>query len=170
MHPADMPVLAHLKSPRRIPRTLRLQDELKTFEPKDYLEHLPSREVDFSGHPILETEWKRVCAQQPMENGLDTARYNLDPPPPERQNDPEAWEEAVKNAQTQLEQQARVSRLSHVPHPPMCHTLPCATPSSLSPCAALTLSSMLFSPRLAFFMPFFPHFSRRPFLDSHSAS
>ena len=145
-----MPVLAHLKSPRRIPRTLRLQDELKTFEPKDYLEHLPSREVDFSGHPILETEWKRVCAQQPMENGLDTARYNIDPPPPERQNDPEAWEEAVKNAQTQLEQQARVSRLSHVPHPPMCHTL------ILEPmCRTHTLfDALLPTPR--FFDAFFP--------------
>jgi pre-mRNA-splicing factor SPF27 len=36
---------------------------------------------------------------------MDTARYNLDPPPPTKRNDAAAWTAALDNAHAQLEHQ-----------------------------------------------------------------
>jgi len=82
-----------------------VEAELKTFAPRDYLEHLPLREPDFEAHPILQSEWLRVCAEQPMPQ-MDTSRYQLDPPPANKQSSVPAWERAVANAQAQLEHQS----------------------------------------------------------------
>lgn len=83
-----------------------IASELKTFAPKDYLEHLPPmHEPNFDAHPLLQAEWMRVCEQQPMSK-MDTSRYQLDPPPAARQMEPKAWQRAVDNAQAQLEHQS----------------------------------------------------------------
>ncbi|KAL1511901.1 hypothetical protein AB1Y20_005183 [Prymnesium parvum] len=83
-----------------------IAQELKTFKPsKDYLAPWPQHEVDFEAHPLLQAEWMRVCDKQPMPK-LDTTRYQLDPPPPNRQHDMSAWHKSIENAQAQLEHQA----------------------------------------------------------------
>ena len=56
-------------------------------------------------HPLLQAEWMRVCDQQPMPK-MDTSRYQVDPPSASQQSDPKAWQQAVRNAQAQLEHQA----------------------------------------------------------------
>ena len=53
---------------------------------------------------MLESERKRVEAGQELA-GMDTTRYNLDPPPPSKRNDVSAWRAAVDNAYAQLEHQ-----------------------------------------------------------------
>jgi len=89
-----------------------IEAELKTFKPaKDYLAQWPVHEPNFEAHPLLEAEWMRICDQQPMSK-LDTTRYQLDPPPSNRQTDIAAWQKSVDNAQAQLEHQAnRISNL-----------------------------------------------------------
>jgi len=79
--------------------------ELKTFSPSpDALAHLPLREPSFEGCPMLQAEWLRVCAQEPMPP-MDVSRYQLDPPPRAKQADLAAWNRSVENAQAQLEHQ-----------------------------------------------------------------
>mmetsp|Transcript_10815 Transcript_10815/g.32210 ORF Transcript_10815/g.32210 Transcript_10815/m.32210 type:complete len:226 (-) Transcript_10815:272-949(-) len=83
-----------------------IAEELKTFAPRpDALAHLPAAEPDFANHPMLQAEWLRVNAQEPMPT-MDVSRYQLDPPPKQKQQDPMAWERSVGNAQAQLEHQA----------------------------------------------------------------
>lgn len=41
----------------------------------------------------------------PAPQAMDTARYNLDPPPPTKRNDYTAWRAALDNAHAQLEHQ-----------------------------------------------------------------
>ena len=82
-----------------------VEAEMRTFRPdRDYLERWPMHEPNFDDHPLLQAEWMRVCDRQPMST-IDTARYQLDPPPAELQSDPSAWQRAVHNAQAQLEHQ-----------------------------------------------------------------
>ena len=79
--------------------------ELHTFKPAaDALAHLPLREPDFANHPVLQAEWLRVCAEEPMPP-MDVSRYQLDPPPRAKHADPAAWARCVENAQAQLEHQ-----------------------------------------------------------------
>jgi pre-mRNA-splicing factor SPF27 len=82
-----------------------VQAEMRTFRPGNYLAHLPEHEVNFPEDSVLQYEWMRVCEQQPMSK-MDTKRYQLEPPPPEQRNDPEAWQRAVRNAEAQLEHQS----------------------------------------------------------------
>mmetsp|Transcript_34414 Transcript_34414/g.90558 ORF Transcript_34414/g.90558 Transcript_34414/m.90558 type:complete len:224 (-) Transcript_34414:328-999(-) len=83
-----------------------IQEEMRTFRPsKDYLAPWPLHEPTFDDHPLLQVEWMRVCERQPMPK-MDTSRYQLDPPPPDQQSDPAAWQRAVDNAQAQLEHQS----------------------------------------------------------------
>ena len=57
-----------------------IASELKTFAPKDYLEHLPPmHEPNFDAHPLLQAEWMRVCEQQPMSK-MDTSRRPIPQP------------------------------------------------------------------------------------------
>ncbi|ACO61243.1 predicted protein [Micromonas commoda] len=86
-----------------------VQEEMRrmTKRPKDYLaEMAPAKEIDWSKCPLLEPEFRRV------EKGTgekiaqpDNSRYNLDPPPKSKRDDPEAWEKANNNAKAQLEHQ-----------------------------------------------------------------
>ena len=56
------------------------------------------------GDEVLETEYARVEAGEKMA-GMDTRRYNLDPPPAAKRNDVGAWRAALDNAHSQLEHQ-----------------------------------------------------------------
>ncbi|KAK9806831.1 hypothetical protein WJX72_004086 [[Myrmecia] bisecta] len=84
-----------------------IQEELKNSvkKPADYLKELPPVPVlRFQDHPVLQHEYNRVKAGQPMA-ALDTTRYRLDPPPLARRNDVAAWKQALDNAHSQLEHQ-----------------------------------------------------------------
>jgi pre-mRNA-splicing factor SPF27 len=78
-----------------------------TKRPKDYLAEIaPAKEIDWSKCPLLEQEFRRV------EKGTgekiaqpDGSRYNLDPPPKSKRDDPAEWEKANDNAKAQLEHQ-----------------------------------------------------------------
>ena len=56
------------------------------------------------GHPVLQAEYDRVRAEQPMPE-LDKLRYKCLPPPENRKNDVAAWHSALDNAHSQLEHQ-----------------------------------------------------------------
>eukprot|EP00887_Chlorella_sp_A99_P000863 scaffold5.g863.t1 len=84
-----------------------IEEELRhsTKTPADYLAELPPLPASrLQDNAILQAELQRVEAEQPME-GLDTQRYNLDPPPPAKRNDVGAWKAALANAHSQLEHQ-----------------------------------------------------------------
>ena len=86
-----------------------VQEEMRrmTKRPKDYLAEIaPAKEIDWSKCPLLEQEFRRV------EKGTgekiaqpDGSRYNLDPPPKSKRDDPAEWEKANDNAKAQLEHQ-----------------------------------------------------------------
>ncbi len=56
------------------------------------------------GDEILENELRRIEAGEKTA-GMDTKRYNLDPPPAAKRNDYGAWRAALDNAYSQLEHQ-----------------------------------------------------------------
>ncbi len=60
--------------------------------------------MPLQGDEILENEFSRVEAGEKMA-GMDTKRYNLDPPPAAKRNDYAAWRQALDNAYSQLEHQ-----------------------------------------------------------------
>ncbi|GAB4818855.1 hypothetical protein N2152v2_005901 [Parachlorella kessleri] len=60
--------------------------------------------IEEEGDEILENEMSRIDAGEKMV-GMDTKRYNLDPPPPAKRNDYAAWRQALDNAYSQLEHQ-----------------------------------------------------------------
>ncbi len=62
---------------------------------------------------MLQAELARVRAGEAME-GMDVTRYQLDPPPPERKNDVNAWRRALDNAHSQLEHQYNRCALAFV--------------------------------------------------------
>lgn len=62
------------------------------------------------GNEILENEYKRLESGEKMV-GMDTKRYNLDPPSAAKRNDYTAWRMALDNAHSQLEHQ--YNRLEH---------------------------------------------------------
>ncbi|KAI7836667.1 hypothetical protein COHA_009443 [Chlorella ohadii] len=65
-----------------------IEEEMRSSskKPSDYLNELP---------PLPETRFK----------AMDTARYSLDPPPPTKRSDHNAWRAALDNAHAQLEHQ-----------------------------------------------------------------
>eukprot|EP00824_Muranothrix_gubernata_P019121 TRINITY_DN38675_c0_g1_i1.p2 TRINITY_DN38675_c0_g1~~TRINITY_DN38675_c0_g1_i1.p2 ORF type:complete len:235 (+),score=60.48 TRINITY_DN38675_c0_g1_i1:31-705(+) len=63
----------------------------------------PTSRVTFSS-AILQAEWSRLERGESMQP-LDTTRYLLEPPPPEKQNDLDAWTMALTNARAQVEHQ-----------------------------------------------------------------
>lgn len=84
-----------------------IEEEMRssTKRPADYLKELPPLPpARFEGHPLLQREYERVRALQPMP-ALDVTRYRLDPPPQSKRNDHAAWVAAVNNAHAQLEHQ-----------------------------------------------------------------
>ncbi|EOD29904.1 hypothetical protein EMIHUDRAFT_233271 [Emiliania huxleyi CCMP1516] len=60
--------------------------------------------VEIDALPYIDGQYNEP-AMQPMPT-MDVSRYQLDPPPKQKQQDPMAWERSVGNAQAQLEHQA----------------------------------------------------------------
>ncbi|KAL4428227.1 hypothetical protein ABPG75_002316 [Micractinium tetrahymenae] len=84
-----------------------IEEEMRSSskKPSDYLSELPPLpEPRYKGDELLEKEMARVAAGEAMQ-AMDTVRYNLDPPPPSRRNDFNAWRAALDNAYAQLEHQ-----------------------------------------------------------------
>eukprot|EP00771_Trimastix_marina_P001378 gnl/Trimastix_PCT/2448.p1 GENE.gnl/Trimastix_PCT/2448~~gnl/Trimastix_PCT/2448.p1 ORF type:complete len:457 (-),score=118.84 gnl/Trimastix_PCT/2448:721-2091(-) len=81
-----------------------VEDEMKTFQPRDYLTELGFKkpEINLDNCPLLAAERDRIEAGQPMP-ALDTSRYAL-PTPSDPQN-LKQWEDAITNAEAQLEHQ-----------------------------------------------------------------
>lgn len=83
-----------------------VEEECKRYKPtKNYLDILGS--VDFHAFEteLLKNEFERMEQRLPMEL-LSMKRYELPPPPPNKQTDALAWYECVENSCAQLEHQA----------------------------------------------------------------
>jgi len=74
-----------------------IQQEMKTFEPKKYLEFLPLPEARFDGDLVAQ-EMDRIGGGIAMQ-GVSMQRYSLDPPV--SAGDVEAWQDALRNAVVQ---------------------------------------------------------------------
>lgn len=84
-----------------------IKEELRRSNkrPSDYLATLaPIPASKLQERPVLQSEYERVKAGKPLEP-LDTTRFHLAPPPPNKQNDFGAWRKATDNAHSQLEHQ-----------------------------------------------------------------
>lgn len=77
-----------------------IEDEMKTFQPPDYLKDLP-KYIE-STNPLIQAEMKRIAAKQPMPK-LDMKRYQLTEPSGVDANDLEAWKRAISAAEKGLE-------------------------------------------------------------------
>ncbi|WIA40065.1 hypothetical protein OEZ86_013482 [Tetradesmus obliquus] len=80
-----------------------IEEEMRrsTKRPADYVKELPPvPPARFGGHTMLQQEYERVRATQPMPP-LDVTRYRLDPPPQNKANDYSAWLAASINAHAQ---------------------------------------------------------------------
>jgi len=83
-----------------------LQEEMRQHPPsKDYLAHLPYPSLHFDDSAFVPSELERIARGEKM-TPMDTARYALVPPPSVKKTDPKAWQNAVKNAQSQIEHQS----------------------------------------------------------------
>jgi len=82
-----------------------IESEKRIFPPtKNYLEHLPAPELNFSGSLFLKEELSRISRKEGMQT-MDTFRYEVPPPPASKQNDLNAWLIAVNNSKAQLQHQ-----------------------------------------------------------------
>ncbi|CAI2723986.1 unnamed protein product [Schistosoma spindalis] len=88
---------------------LLVEEEMKRYRPtKNYLEHLPSLsgpiQMKFETE-VMKAEFDRLSNRLPMEM-LSMKRYELPPPPAGKMTDVKAWQDAMENAEAQLEHQA----------------------------------------------------------------
>ncbi|KAF4318293.1 hypothetical protein JM18_007059 [Phytophthora kernoviae] len=84
-----------------------IRAEMATFAPpKDkYLDYLPDYSPSFGGRTRLQTEFKRVAANVPL-NAIDMNRYQVKEPSGKQAKDLQAWEEAVKQLEVAVEHQS----------------------------------------------------------------
>lgn len=83
-----------------------IRAEMTKFAPSpDYLAFLPDYTPEFRGHPRLQTEYKRVKANVPLD-AIDLSRYTVTEPSGKHANDAAAWEAAIKQLQVQIEHQS----------------------------------------------------------------
>jgi pre-mRNA-splicing factor SPF27 len=84
-----------------------IEQEMKQFNPQNYLQqkNLPALSLTFESNPLLAAEYQRKVRKEAMPSGLDTTRYQLDPPATNKLNDLQAWKHSVHNVQSQLEHQ-----------------------------------------------------------------
>lgn len=89
-----------------------VEEECKRYKPtKNYLDFLGSVNLHAFETELLKNEFERLEQRIPMEP-LNFKRYELPPPPPNKQTDATAWYECVENSCAQLEHQA--SRLMNL--------------------------------------------------------
>lgn len=83
-----------------------VEEECRRYRPtKNYLEHLPTLNMNAFETPIMLTEFERMSEGLPMEP-LSMKRYELPPPPHSKSSELSAWQESVENSMAQLEHQA----------------------------------------------------------------
>lgn len=84
----------------------QIRAEMTKFAPApDYLAFLPDYSPEFRGHPRLQSEYKRVKANIPLD-AIDMNRYVVKEPVGKSANDVAAWEAAIKQLQVHLEHQS----------------------------------------------------------------
>lgn len=84
----------------------QIRAEMATFSPPQdkYLAYLPSYSPTFSGIARLQTEFKRVMANVPLD-AIGLNRYQVKEPTGKYAKNLEAWESAVKQLQVVVEHQ-----------------------------------------------------------------
>ncbi|KAG3147418.1 hypothetical protein PI124_g12726 [Phytophthora idaei] len=84
----------------------QIRAEMATFSPPQdkYLAYLPSYSPTFGGRARLQTEFKRVAANVPLD-AIDMNRYQVKEPMGKHGKSLEAWEDAVKQLQVAVEHQ-----------------------------------------------------------------
>uniref|UniRef100_H3H1I5 Pre-mRNA-splicing factor SPF27 n=1 Tax=Phytophthora ramorum TaxID=164328 RepID=H3H1I5_PHYRM len=82
----------------------QIRAEMATFSPPadQYLAYLPPYHPSFGGRASLQTEFKRVAANVPLD-AIDMNRYQVKEP---TATDVEIWEQAVKTLQVAVEHQS----------------------------------------------------------------
>lgn len=81
-----------------------IDEEMKHFEPRDYLASLPAPELPFLQTDLVQQEFARIEAGQPLA-GIDMTRYQaaaLRPTGPATQ-DPLSWKKAAEHVRVTLE-------------------------------------------------------------------
>jgi len=85
-----------------------IEEEMKSFTPGNYLSHLADDNLSFSS-PLLQKEWNRMCHESAQGADpqafppIDITRYASPRPPPHLQKTNTAWQQALDNANAQLE-------------------------------------------------------------------
>ncbi|KAG7390775.1 Pre-mRNA-splicing factor SPF27 [Phytophthora boehmeriae] len=84
-----------------------IRAEMATFAPPTdkYLDYLPDYSPSFGGRTRLQTEFKRVAANVPLD-AIDMNRYQVKEPTGKQQKDLQAWEKAVKQQKVAVEHQS----------------------------------------------------------------
>ncbi|KAG1696369.1 hypothetical protein DVH05_018501 [Phytophthora capsici] len=85
----------------------QIRAEMATFSPPDdkYLAFLPSYTPSFGGRTRLQTEFKRVAANVPLD-AIDMNRYQVKQPTGKHAESLEAWEDTIKQLQVAVEHQS----------------------------------------------------------------
>mmetsp|Transcript_39332 Transcript_39332/g.108472 ORF Transcript_39332/g.108472 Transcript_39332/m.108472 type:complete len:283 (+) Transcript_39332:2-850(+) len=84
-----------------------ITDEMRNFQPPDYLTYLPYPTLEFKSSKLLLNEMNRLqSGGESSEGKIDGKRYMVDPPEDALANDPQAWRTAVSNAKAQISHQA----------------------------------------------------------------
>lgn len=82
-----------------------VEEETRRYRPtKNYLDHLPSLNLNSYETDLMKAEFDRLASRQPMDT-LSMKRYELPTPPPGKMTDIQAWTECVDNSMAQLEHQ-----------------------------------------------------------------
>ena len=79
-----------------------IAEEMRTFQPKNYLKNIPLPELKFERSERWQREMKRVKEGKSNIEKLDMSRYQVAPPPNALNNDVQAWKDAVNNAKSQV--------------------------------------------------------------------
>lgn len=83
-----------------------VEEECRRYRPtKNYLEHLPTANLNAFETEMMNTEFDRIQNRLPMEP-LSMKRYELPQPPPSKISELSAWQESVENSFAQLEHQS----------------------------------------------------------------
>lgn len=83
-----------------------VEEECRRFRPtKNYLEIIAPIKLDSFETELIKKEIERLEKGAPMEM-LSMKRYELPPPPSNKQSEVSAWNECVENSYAQLEHQA----------------------------------------------------------------